>query len=468
MAPEMPAGEPTVTHETVFPQTVTPPVVPLRNLAFFKAAARNVLEVLDEAMFDSRIRVVDFAGRRSVAVIDPALIEQVLLDDASDYKRGNVQQRIFEPVFPNGLLTTEGETWKRQRRAAAPSFRTSALEGLVPVMTQAGINVGTAMANLPAATVADVLPFMTQATFDVIQQTLLGGNASAASPDDLFNAIEEFITHGARLDPVLILGLPRWLPRPGKRRAQRAGDAMHAFARTALATRQTNPQPDCQDLLQALIDARDPQTGMGLDEAELIDNILTFIAAGHETTALALTWSLYLLAGAPEIQDAVVAELATVCGDQPVDAGHLPQLDLTGRVIKEAMRLYPPAPFIQRTPATGASLDGIRIPKDSNVTCMIYVTHRSRLYWDQPEAFDPDRFLPERSEGRHRYAWMPFGGGPHTCIGARFAMMEAVAILAEILRRVSVGLVPGHQIVPVQRITLRPQGGMPLTVSARH
>ncbi|MCU0882853.1 MAG: cytochrome P450 [Hyphomonadaceae bacterium] len=449
------------------PQTIVPPRAPLRNFAFFAAAARNVLEVLDKGIFETRLRVVDFAGRRSVAVMDPALIEQVLLDDASLYKRGNVQQRIFEPVFPKGLLTTEGEVWKRQRRAAAPSFRTTALEGLVPVMSRAGVDAGRALAQLTASETTDILPHMTRATFDVIRQTLLGGDHSAASQAELFVAIEEFITYGARLDPVLILGLPRWLPRPGKRRAERAGQAMRAFAKAGLDVRRAQPQPDSQDLLQALLDARDPQTGLGLDEDELVDNILTFIAAGHETTALALTWSLYLLAGVPDIQEAVAAEVSATCGTASVTHGNLPDLQLTERVIKEAMRLYPPAPFIQRTPNTTLTLDGYTIPPGSNVTCMIYVTQRSPLYWDRPAEFDPDRFLPERSQGRHRFAWMPFGGGPHTCIGMRFAMMEAVTILAEIVRRVRVGLVPGHQVIPIQRVTLRPQGGMPLLIKAR-
>jgi cytochrome P450 len=210
------------------------------------------------------------------------------------------------------------------------------------------------------------------------------------------------------------------------------------------------------------LEARDPEAGQGLTDTELRDNIITFIGAGHETTSLALTWTLYLLAHAPEWQERLAAEARDVCGVGDVEAEHLPRLVQHEWVIKEAMRLYPPAPAMARTAAQDIELTNLSVQKGDQIILAIYPMHRHESLWDEPNRFDPERFSPERSKHHHRYQYIPFSGGPRICIGMRFAMMEAVTILAHLVRSAQVSQLPGFVPYPKTRITLRPDGGMRL------
>ncbi|HEX8569750.1 MAG TPA: cytochrome P450, partial [Caulobacteraceae bacterium] len=221
------------------------------------------------------------------------------------------------------------------------------------------------------------------------------------------------------------------------------------------------------DLLGALIGARDPETGQGLSEAELVDNTLTFIAAGHETTTGALTWALYLIANDPPTQARLLEEARAAYGDGPAGAEGLERLVFHDQVLQEAMRLFPPAAIISRRAARDIEVGPVRMRKGDDVNCMIYVMHRSSLLWERPAAFDPERFTPERRKARHRFAHMPFGGGPRVCIGARFAMNEAVVMLATLVRRLAFEPRPGAPPLPRVRATLRPAGGMPLVLRPR-
>ena len=455
------------TAPTFVPATVTPPRQRLRPVAWFATAARNVIETLDEALFDLPYRTVSWGGMRAAIVLDPALVEEVLLHKADAFGRGRVPQRLFRSIFPQGLLTVEGEVWRSQRRAAAPGFRAAMLDAHVPVMAQ-GAERAAAELSSGGAGPTDVSAAMTSATFRIIREVLLAGDASSVSEAAMTGAVTAFMETGARLDPILIMGW-NWLPRPGARKAREAVQTMRAGAQAALHARREGLAAGeaHQDLLQLLLDARDPETGAALTEEELIDNILTFINAGHETTALALTWSLYLIANSPTIQEALAAEAQEVIGAGAVGAEHLSSLALHERVIKEAMRLYPPAAFMSRAVVRPVQVGPLTLEPGTAVTIPIYVMHRSRRYWENPEAFDPDRFLPERSEGRHRMLYMPFGGGARICIGARFAMMEATAVLATLTRRLRFSPNPAHKIMPRFQITLRPDGGMPLYVERR-
>jgi cytochrome P450 len=204
-----------------------------------------------------------------------------------------------------------------------------------------------------------------------------------------------------------------------------------------------------------------------MSERQLIDNLVTFLAAGHETTAKALTWTLYLLARAPDWQERIRAEAVEVAGKDPIAAGHIDALPVTRAVIKEGLRLYPPAPVMTRVAATRTKLGPETIAPGTLVVIPIYVVHRHRKLWDDPDRFDPDRFRPEREAKYPRTQFMPFGFGPRTCIGMSFAMMEATAILATLVRGAHFGWDGTHLPEPLSRVTLRPRGGMPLAVTLR-
>jgi cytochrome P450 len=221
------------------------------------------------------------------------------------------------------------------------------------------------------------------------------------------------------------------------------------------------------DLLARLARAQDPETGEPMSEKQLVDNLLTFLAAGHETTAKALTWSLYLLARAPQWQERMLAEIDEVVGTGAVGAEHIERLPVTRAVLKEAMRLYPPAPIISRRAAEDVELGGQTIRAGTFIVVPIYAVHRHRQLWEDPDRFDPERFTPEREAKYARTQFMPFGFGPRTCIGGAFAMMEATALLATLVRRVCFEWDGVHAPEPVSRVTLRPKGGMPLKVWPR-
>jgi cytochrome P450 len=204
-----------------------------------------------------------------------------------------------------------------------------------------------------------------------------------------------------------------------------------------------------------------------MSEKQLIDNLATFLAAGHETTAKALTWTLYLLARAPEWQERVRTEVENVAGSSSIDAQHLDRLPITRSVLKESMRLYPPAPVMTRRAAQDLTLGGIPLAMDTLIMIPIFAVHRHRKLWDDPDRFDPTRFDPEREAKYPRTQFMPFGFGPRTCIGATFAMMEATAILATLVRAARLEWDGKHAPEPISRVTLRPRGGMPLVVSLR-
>jgi cytochrome P450 len=241
---------------------------------------------------------------------------------------------------------------------------------------------------------------------------------------------------------------------------------MRRAAMSALARRRQSGEQR-GDLLGQMLAARDPETGTRLSDEELRDNIVTFIAAGHETTAVALTWTLYLIANDAETQQRLVEEVRSVAGDAPLSAAHVEQLVFHEQVIKEAMRLYPPVALLQRRAVRDVDLGPVSLNAGEEAVCLIYCMHRNKRVWDQPEFFIPERFAPETSSGRHRFAYMPFGGGPRICIGMKFAYLEAAAILASLVRRLHFAPNPAHPIKPILRVTMRPQGGMPLYVSPR-
>ena len=221
------------------------------------------------------------------------------------------------------------------------------------------------------------------------------------------------------------------------------------------------------DLLQRLANAVNPETGARMSDELLIDNLLTFFLAGHETTAKAVTWTLYLLARAPDYQNRILEEIRQVVGDGPIEPDHVDKLVITTQVLKEGMRLYPPAPIVSRQSTADTDLAGIPIKSGTQIIIPIYAIQRHRRYWPDPDRFDPPRFAPEDEAKISRYHYMPFGAGPRICIGMAFALIEGVAILTTLVRAANFATTPGHVPEPVSRVTLLPAGGMPLTVRMR-
>lgn len=300
---------------------------------------------------------------------------------------------------------------------------------------------------------------MVAVTFDVISRVTLAGGGEM-DRGEVQRAIDAYIHSVARISIVDLFGAPAWVPRPETLLRPNTAGRLHKVADRVVKAR-LSQSPDAPDLLDLLIAALDPETGRKMNPLELRDNLLAFIVAGHETTALALAWSLYLLAFDPGAQARARAEVAEVLGDRtvatPADLARLPFLRA---VIDETMRLYPPAAFIARTAQAEDRICGRVVHPGDTMMLPFYALHRHRLYWEEPDAFRPDRFLDRKPA---RFTYLPFSDGPRICIGAGFALMEAQIVLATLLRRFSfeaVGQVPKPRLV----ITLRPEGGVKLRV----
>jgi len=263
-----------------------------------------------------------------------------------------------------------------------------------------------------------------------------------------------------------LLGVPAWMPYPGKGKSARGRHYLRAIVTQRVAERRKSGVRN-EDLLSLLLDASDPETGEAFSDTEVIDNILTFIGAGHETTALALTWTFYLLSNHPEIEAKILAEISEVCGGSELQADQVARLEYTRQVVMEAMRVYPPVAAVGREVMAPFMMSEHQLQAGNRVLIPIYAVHRHKLLWENPEIFDPERFAPEAVKARHRFAWLPFGAGPRICIGMQFALLEAVAILGTLLPAVHLRVQPGYVPVPKSRITMRPAQGMPMTIEKR-
>ncbi|MYZ46741.1 cytochrome P450 [Propylenella binzhouense] len=445
------------------PVKLAHPKAPLSRAALLRTLVRNPLEVWPEAAFDQAIGSERLFGRQTVSVFDPDLIRTVLVDEADAFRKGEVVLRTLGPALGNGILTSDGADWRRQRRTAAPIFRHERILGFVPAMIAAAERTAARWRAFPDGTVVDVADAMMRTTFDVVVETMLSG-AGDIDVSGFSRAITDY------LDPIgwqaafSLLGAPRWMPHPGSRRAAAARRYLRAELGRVIAERRRSPVPR-DDLIELLLAACDGDTGRRMGDEELADNLLTFVTAGHETTALALTWSLYLLGGSPATEARVRQEIhAEMPPGAAVTPAAVERLPFTRQVILEAMRLYPPAPLIVRKAVRPVRIGPVAVEEGARVQVPVYVVHRHRALWAAPDRFDPGRFAPEAAKARHRYAYLPFGAGPRICIGMGFALLEATAILAVLLRTARLEPLPGHAPYPVLKITLRPRGGLPMRV----
>jgi cytochrome P450 len=446
----------------LYPPTVTAPPRPLPLRRFLLTFVRNPLRSLPQSVYEKPIVVYD-SGRSVVAyVTDPALVERVLLQDAQRFLKSPLEKQVLGEALGDGILTSEGASWRWQRRTAAPLFRPADLAGLVPAMTSAAQDQLMRWRRAPAGSIHPIDRDMTETTFHVISATMFAGSADQEAAAILEAADAALATISWDVAGAL-LGLPNWLWVPGRLRRRRGGRRLRK-AVAAILERRRREGLHGTDLLARLASATDPDSGAPMSEARLIDNLVTFLAAGHETTARALTWALYLLARAPDWQERIRAEVRTVTSGQPIEASHIDRLHVTRAVLKEAMRLYPPAPIMTRIAAEDVELAGQKIPARSLIFIPIFAIHRHRRLWTDADRFDPERFTPEREATYARAQFMPFGFGARTCIGMSFAMLEGVAILATLVGHARFGWDGRHAPEPISRITLRPKGGMPLAV----
>lgn len=444
-----------------------PPALPTpeRQLPYFKALYTmldNPMEGWPRAIYEELVYVPPRRDFRTIYICDPSALKTVLLDDVANFPKSSLSQRLLTPMLGEGLLTAKLENWMWQRRAAAPAFQHRSIARESPVMARVAAEALERWRSRSGA--IDACEEMMRITFEIILETMLGGRRAVDAPA-LSREFANYLKHLGKPSVADLMGAPDWM------RQMLSADGGYAvrFIQEAVDVMISNRRagPAQSDLVDMLLGARDPETGRGMSDRELRDNLITFLAAGHETTALSLAWSIFLVSQHRETERRIQEEIAIHAGDGPIDCAIAQNLTFTRQVVQEAMRLYPPVPVLTRTSRRDCELAGRGVKAGDTVVIPIYALHRHRRHWRDPDCFDPDRFEPGAGLDRRRFIYMPFGAGPRVCIGASFALMEATIVLATLLREVSFGLLGDRRIRPLLRITMRPEGGLPMALSFR-
>nr|CAD6429338.1 cytochrome P450 [Rhizobium sp. Q54] len=458
--------------EPFVPPAPIPRTIPPSRLQIIRTVLDNPLELWGVPSYTLPWIETKFFKERTLIVNDPGLIRHVLVDNARNYEMSEIRQLILRPILRDGLLTAEGDVWKRSRKAMAPVFTPRHAKGFADQMLRKSEEYAENYTGAGEGKVFDISVDMTELTFAILSETLFSGEIVTESKD-FSDDVDSLLHRMGRVDPMDLLRAPPWVPRFTRIGGKRVlGKFREIVAKTmALRQRKMRDDPDRvpQDFLTLLLALEGPE---GLTMEEIEDNILTFIGAGHETTARALAWTLYCVANAPQVRERMEAEIDQVLstGADPVE--WLDRMPWVRAAFEEALRLYPPAPSLNRAAIADdewQSPDGRTVKIDAGVTVLImpWTLHRHELYWEKPRAFMPERFLPENRDSISRFQYLPFGVGPRVCIGATFAMQEAVIALAVLMSRHRFDLTPDTKPWPVQKLTTQPRNGLPMRVSPR-
>lgn len=424
---------------------------PYRNnpLEFERALARDYGDVV----------AMRFGPRRAVLVSHPDDIHTVLVQDAHKFRKSVIYRELLSRILGNGLLTSDGEFWQRQRKLAQPAFHHKRIQAYGEVMTAHAARM---LEDWRPGEVRVLNHDMMRLTLGIVCKTLFNADVSGDA-DRVARALTAVLelVDDALESPIF---LPEWWPSPRHRQQREAkqilDDVVYGFIR------QHRAASDTGDLLSMLLAAQG-EAGERMSDRQVRDEAVTLVLAGHETTANLLTWTFILLAQHPEVETRLHAEVDRVLGGHLPTVESLRELTYTALVLKESLRLYPPAPTVGREALADIELGGYQVPKGTIVIVPIHVAHRDARWFPEPEKFDPLRFTKEQEATRPRFAYFPFGGGPRICIGNSFAEMEANLLLAAIAQRYCLRLADARPIIPKATITLRPSAEVRVRLEAR-
>ena len=425
----------------------------LSRLETALAARRNVLEIIPALAYRQPIVSGEMLLRWHM-LADPGGYRRVMNDNLANYPKSEVMRRMLRPAIGDSLFNADGADWKWQRQAVAPVFTHRNVVALAPAMTATASRAASRLAASGGK--AEMVSEMLTATFDVICDVALSGREHFDGKTFSAAILRYFQTAG-RASLLDFLGVPNWLPRPGELLAGRSVKTMHEMVAAAIDARRKQHTGSSGDLLDHMLAAQDPETGQRMGVDDLIYNMQFFIVAGHETTALAIAWALYLLANSPAEQDKAHQQARAQLGNRAACAEDLVAMPFIEHILEESMRLYPPVGLLARTVVAEDQLCGRAMKPGDILFLPIWALHRHEMWWDRPQAFDPHRFDPQMR--RDKYQYLPFGAGPRVCVGANFAMMQAQIILATLLARLRFTPAgPGPQ--PVMTMTVRPDPGV--------
>jgi len=420
------------------------------QLAFYASCAHDYGDVVPTR----------FGPVRVLLIYHPDAIEEVLVTRSRDFVK-SPGVRVLRPLLGEGLLRSEGSVWLRQRRLVQPAFHRQRLADYGEIMTA---YTERRLVDWKDCQVVDVHAEMMALTLEIVAKTLFDADVSnqTGSVGHAANVLSEHF--GARLRSFRLL--PHWVPTPANLRSAQAIRRLDQVIYGMIATRRSSGE-DRGDLLSILLHAQDADDGTGMTDRQVRDEAMTLFMAGHETTAVALSWTWYLLGQHPQVEARVAEEVRAVLGGRAPAMADLPNLTYTARVVTESMRLYSPVYVMGRQAARPTEVAGYPVARNVVVVMPTWIVHRDARWFDEPEAFRPERWADERARPLPRFAYFPFGGGPRQCIGNAFAMMEAVLVLATIAQRCRLTLLPGQRVTPTPYVTLRPEPGIRMVVARR-
>ncbi len=448
-------------------ETFTPVAAPradrvMSRLETAFAARRNVLEIIPALAYKQPIVTGEMLIRWHM-LADPGGLRRVLLENLDNYPKSEIMRRMLRPAIGNSLFNADGAEWKWQRRAVVPVFTHRNVVALAPAMAATAERVSARLraGNGRREMVAEMLT----ATFDVICDVALSGR-DHFDAKTFGAAITRYFQTAGRASLLDFLGVPEWFPRPGELLAGSSVRTMHNMVAQAIDARRKVATGGADDLLDYMLAAEDPETRRRMSADDLVYNMQFFIVAGHETTALALSWALYLLANAPEHQERAYRQAVAQLQGRAATAADLPAIPFIEQILDESMRLYPPVGLLARNVLAKDEVCGREMRPNEILFLPIWALHRHEMWWDRPGEFDPDRFSPEARTGHDRYQYLPFGAGPRVCVGADFAMTQAQIILATLVQRFQFSPAePAPK--PIMTMTVRPEPGVFLNVTER-
>ncbi len=454
-------------YEPILAPSVPPPEQPLSRLEVLRALRTNVLTAYAADAYRRFSSVGPFFGRRSLLTSDPEAIQHVLVSNPTNYTRTPATFRILRPVIGDGLLLSDGEDWRFQRRTLAPAFTPRAMSIVARVSAeQAAAKLAELQVAAGPGSRIDLLRHMQSLSLEIAARTLFSTTMDQRA-GQLRRILERYSRWLGRPYPLDILLPPSW-PSPADLARRVYGRRwLHFIAAMVEQRARMAREPDARDLFDLLTEAREAGSGRQFTFAELRDQFATMILAGHETTALTMTWALVLLAQAPAVQEAVAAEAAAALPAGSPDGDIVKAMPLTQAVVMETLRLFPPAFLIIRAAKAADQVQGIRLQAGDLVSIVPWILHRHEAHWQAPGRFDPRRFLPGAPAPK-KGTYLPFGAGPRTCIGAQFALTEAVVVLGELCRHFRLSLDPADEIRPVAVVTTHPDPPPLFKLTRRH
>jgi unspecific monooxygenase len=437
----------TIAHRLFVPLVPKPPPAPLPLREFLRALRENVLTMWPEAAYRDEMLVRQFLGRSNVLLNAPDAIHHVLVDNHANYRRSPAAIRILRPITGDGLLLSMGDPWRLQRRTVAPALGPR----VIPLLCR-HIMAATQEALATPDQRIDLLTFLRTLTLDIAGRSMfsLETRQHGAAMRRLLTEFGEHFARPRLLDMLLPASFPTLHDWRRGRFSKRWMHLIEAMMHERTAT--PNRGEGARDLFDLLASARDPETGAGFSATELRDQVATLILAGHETTSVTLFWACMLLAQAPAVQDWMAEELSGI--DLTGEAVQT-NLIRTRAVVNETLRLFPAAFTLVRETIQPDQIGTLRLPRSAVVMIAPWVLHRHHAYWADPGAFNPERFMPD-APPPPRFAFMPFGAGPRICVGAQFAMAEAVLVLASVVQRFHIALDDARPVMPVAIVTTQP------------